>query len=84
MPKQATTDHGRIIHFAGAHHLFPVAKKSDRAQIRLSSADGVQPDDARIGWDGFFRAFIDGGMVFVHDEAEGRPVKQSDLEAALR
>ena len=84
MPKEATTDHGRIIHFAGAHHLFPVAKKSDRAQIRLSAHDAVGEDDARIGWDAFFRAFIDGGLVFVHDEAEGRPVKKSDLAAALR
>ena len=84
MPKVATTDHGKIIHFAGAHHLFPVAKKSDRAQIRLSAGDGVADDELRFGWDAFFRAFIDAGMVFVHDDSEGRPVKGADLEAALR
>jgi hypothetical protein len=84
MAKTATKDHGKIIHFAGAHHLFPVAKKAERAQIRLSADDAVAEDETRIGWDAFFRAFIDGGLAFVHDEAEGRPVKPSDLAEALR
>jgi len=84
MSKAATVNHGTIIHFAGAHHLFPVSKKSDPAQIRLTSNESIAEDDVRIGWDTFFRVFIDGGMVFVHDEAEGRPVKRSEAEAALR
>ena len=84
MGKQATTDHGHIIHFAGAHHLFPVAKKADHAAIRLSTNDSCSEEDLRIGWDAFFRAFIDGGMVFVHDEAEGRAVKSSEVAAALQ
>ena len=84
MAKASTEDHGKIIHFAGAHHLFPVAKKADPKAIRLAGADGVAEDEARIGWDKFFRAFIDGGMVFVHDEAEGRPLPRAEAEAALR
>ena len=84
MPKTVTEDHGKIIHFAGAHHLFPVAKKGDAKAIRLAGHDGVGEDDVRIGWDKFFRAFIDGGMAFVHDEAEGRPLPRAEAEAAAR
>ena len=36
MSRTLTSDHGEIIHFAGARRLFPVAKKDDRAQVRLA------------------------------------------------
>jgi hypothetical protein len=84
MAKQVTTDHGRIIHFAGAHHLFPVAKKSDRAQVRLAAEGEVAEDELRIGWDGYFRPFIDRGLVFLHDETSGQAVPKAEAEASLR
>lgn len=83
MPKKATQDHGEIIHFAGAHHLFPVAKKGDAGKIRLAGHEDVAADEVRVGWDAWFRPFIDGGMVFVHDEAGGQPVSASDAAAVL-
>ena len=82
MAKQVTTDHGRILHFAGAHHLFPVAKKADAGQIRLTSHDAVAEDDVRIGWDAFFRPFIDRDLVFLHDEAGGQPVTKDEASRA--
>ena len=84
MAKQVITDHGRILHFAGAHHLFPVAKKTDAGQIRLTSHDAVAEDEVRIGWDAFFRPFIDRGLVFLHDEAGGQPVTKDEASQALK
>jgi hypothetical protein len=84
MAKQVTTDHGNILHFAGAHHLFPVAKKADGKSIRLTTHDAVEADDVRIGWDAFFRPFIDRGLVFLHDEATGQPVTKAEAEKALQ
>ena len=84
MAKQATTDHGRILHFAGAHHLFPVAKKADPSKIRLAAHDSVEADEVRIGWDAFFRPFIDGGLVFLHDDSAGQPVTKTEAAKALQ
>lgn len=81
--KKVTEDHGEIIHFAGRHHLFPVAKKPDRVSVRLASRDDVAPDEVRIGWDSFFRAFIDRGLVFLFDEASGQPATREEAAAAL-
>jgi hypothetical protein len=75
MPKLQTTDHGLILHYAGAHHLFPVAKKASPESIRLAAHDGVAPDEIRIGWPAFFGPFTHGGMVFSYDEADGQPVR---------
>ncbi len=84
MAKQVTSDHGRILHYAGAHHLFPVAKKGDRTQIRLASNDENLESlgESRIGWDAFFRPFIDRGLVFLHDETSGQPVTPSEAQQA--
>lgn len=84
MAKQATIDHGRIIHFAGAHHLFPVAKKSDRTRVRLAAEGEVAEDELRIGWDGYFRPFIDQGLVFVHDESTGQALPRAEADAAVK
>jgi hypothetical protein len=82
MPKIATTDHGEIIHFAGFHHLFPVAKKTDPAQVRLAGDGEVAEDEARVGWHVYFRAFIDRGLVFLHDGTSGQTVTRAEAEAA--
>ena len=86
MAKQTTSDHGRILHYAGAHHLFPVAKKADRTQIRLAAHDEnlETAGEARIGWDAFFRPFIDRGLVFLHDETTGQPVTPAEAQKALQ
>src|SRR2546430_16577747 len=63
MAKKATTDHGEIIHFAGRLGLFPVAKSSGLASVRLATRDDVQPDEVRGGSPAYFRPFIDGGLV---------------------
>lgn len=83
MPKRITVDHGEIIHFAGAHHLFPVARKDDAAQVRLTSKNEVTADETRIGWPGYFRPFIDRGLVFVLDGAAGRALTRAEANAEL-
>lgn len=83
MALTATTDHGEIIHFAGFHHLFPVAKKADAAQVRLAAEGQVADDELRVGWPVYFRAFIDRGLVFLHDGTSGREATRAEADAAL-
>jgi hypothetical protein len=80
--KKITTDHGEIIHFAGRHQLFPVAKKSDALAVRLAGREDVQADEVRVGWPVYFRPFIDRGLVFVHDEASGEAVTRDQASAS--
>ena len=84
MPKKATTDHGEIIHFAGRLRLFPVASRTDAAQVRLTSRDDVKESEVRVGWPAYFRPFIDHHLVFLYDEQGGRAVtrEQARAEAA--
>ncbi len=82
MPKKATTDHGEIIHFAGQRHLFPVASKSDAAQVRLAGRDDVREDEVRVGWPAYFRPFIDRRLVFLYDEGGGQAVTRAEADAA--
>lgn len=81
MAKKATTDHGEIIHFAGAHHLFPVAKKADALAVRLAGESDVAADELRVGWKTYFRPFIDRGLVFLHDEESGQAVTRAEADA---
>lgn len=83
MAKKVTIDHGEIIHFAGAHHLFPVARKDDSAQVRLAAREDVQENEVRVGWPVYFRPFIDRGLVFLHDETGGQAVTRAEADAAL-
>jgi hypothetical protein len=83
MPKHATTDHGQIIHFAGRHHLFPVASKTDGLQVRLALREDVAQDEVRIGWPGYFRPFIDGRLVFLYDETSGQAVTREEADAQV-
>ena len=77
-----TTDHGEIIHFAGHHHLFPVAKKSDPLSVRLAGKDDVADDELRVGWQIYFRPFIDRDLVFLQDGASGRAVTRGEAKSA--
>jgi hypothetical protein len=83
MARKTTTDHGEIIHFAGAHRLFPVARKDDAAQVRLASRDEVKENEVRVGWPAYFRPFIDRRLVFLHDEAVGQAVTRAEADRAL-
>jgi hypothetical protein len=78
MAKKATTDHGEIIHYAGRHHLFPVARTDDEAAVRLASREDVRPDEVRIGWPRYFRPFIDHRWVFVYDETGGQAMTREE------
>lgn len=82
MGKKATTDHGEIIHFAGQHHLFPVASKSDPSQVRLAAREDVQEGEVRVGWPAYFRPFIDRRLVFLYDETGGQAVTRAEAAAA--
>src|SRR3954467_4457377 len=83
MPKQATTDHGEIIHFAGRHHLFPVAAKGDLSTVRLASREDAKEDEVRVGWPVYFRPFIDRRLVFLYDDSGGQAVSRAEADAAL-
>ena len=71
MSKRATLDHGEIIHFAGAHHLFPVARK-----------DEVRSDELRVGWPAYFEPFNPRALGFLIDGDEGRAVTRREAEEA--
>lgn len=79
MPKKATTDHGEIIHFAGAHHMFPVMRGHE---VRLVKREEVAEGDVRVGWPAYFRPFIDRGLVFLYDETGGQAVTRAEADAA--
>ena len=78
--KKSTRDHGEIIHFAGRHHLFPVAQKADPLQVRLASKADVAETEVRVGWKIYFRPFIDRNLAFLYDE-EGAHQAVTEEEA---
>jgi hypothetical protein len=80
MAKRITVDHGEIIHYAGAHHLFPVARKDDDKQVRLASKESMTAEETRVGWPVYFRPFIDQGLVFLIDDAEGRAMPRAEAD----
>ncbi len=81
MPRKLTSDHGEIIHFAGHHHLFPVARRSDLSVVRLASREDVAKEELRVGWPVYFRAFIDRDLVFVHEETSGQAMTRAEAAA---
>jgi hypothetical protein len=80
---RVTVDHGEIIHFAGAHHLFPVARRDDATQVRLAAKGEATADEEPVGWKVYFRPFIDRGLVFLIEDSTGRAVTRAEGEAAL-
>ena len=82
MSKKVTTDHGEIIHFAGRHHLFPVARKDDATRVRLASREDLSDEETRVGWPAYFRPFIDRRLVFLYDETGGQAVTRAEADAA--
>jgi hypothetical protein len=82
MSKKVTTDHGEIIHFAGRHHLFPVARKDDPTRVRLTSREDLSDEETRVGWPAYFRPFIDRRLVFLYDEASGQAVSRAEADAS--
>jgi hypothetical protein len=84
MAKRITVDHGEIIHFAGAHQLFPVARREDSSAVRLASKDEPLPDEVRVGWPVYFRPFIDRRLVFFMDDGSGRAISRAEAEELLR
>jgi hypothetical protein len=82
VPKKTTRDHGEIIHFAGHHKLFPVAKKDDAGALRLAAREEVAADEVRVGWPAYFRHFIDRGLIFVYDDAGGQAVSPAEAGQA--
>ena len=80
MATRTTVDHGEIIHFAGAHHLFPVAKKDDAASVRLAKKDDVTPDEVRVGWPVYFTPFNHQRLVFLIEDDHGRAVSRTEAE----
>jgi hypothetical protein len=65
--KRRVDDHGEILHWMGAHHLFPV---KDAVTGTVSFAGhGELEGRTPIGWNVFFPALArSGGRVFVDDE----------------
>ncbi len=66
--KRPVHDHGAILHFAGAHHLFPV--KGEGADDVSFATHGDAAGRTPIGWHAFFPALRrTGRTVHVDDEA---------------
>ena len=67
--KVVLTDHGKILHKAGALHLFPVkgAGEGDLAFAGHGELEGRTP----IGWNQFFPALHKSGLVVVADDEAG-------------
>jgi len=80
MARRITLDHGEIIHFAGAHRLFPVALRDDPARVRLARKDDVAPDEVRVGWGSYFEPFNRLKLVFLMEAAAGRAITREEAE----
>lgn len=67
--KVVLSDHGKILHWAGAHHLFPVrgATLNDVAFASHGALEGRSP----IGWQEFFPAIDRTDSVVVADDEAG-------------
>lgn len=66
--KKALTDHGHILHWMGAHHLFPV--QSQDGQLGFAGHGGLEGRKA-IGWEVFFPALRKANAVVVVDDEAG-------------
>lgn len=65
--KRTLTDHGHILHWAGAHHMFPVQGPGDALGF---ATHGETEGRTAIGWQVFFPALERSrSLVVVDDEA---------------
>jgi hypothetical protein len=67
--KVVLTDHGKILHKAGALHLFPV--RGTGANDIAFAAHGELEGRTPIGWNQFFPALERSGRVVVADDEAG-------------
>lgn len=68
--KVVLKDHGKVLHWAGAHHLFPVRGTAGADDVSFAShgaLDGRTP----IGWQEFFPALDRTEKVVVADDEDG-------------
>jgi hypothetical protein len=68
--KVVLTDHGKILHWAGAHHLFPVRGAEGPGDVsfaRHGELEGRTP----IGWQEFFPVLDKRDLVVIADEDGG-------------
>jgi len=68
--KVVLKDHGRILHWAGAHHLFPVRGPGGFTDVSFAS-HGALEGRTPIGWQEFFPALERSDSVVVADDDEG-------------
>lgn len=68
--KVVLKDHGKILHTAGAHHLFPVRGPAGINDVRFAS-HGALEGATPIGWNEFFPALERGDLCVVADSEEG-------------
>lgn len=78
--KRVLTDHGEILHWMGAHHLFPVrgGSASDLAFAGHGELEGRTP----IGWNDFFPALNASRRAVVVDDEGGTAEVLDAAEAA--
>lgn len=66
--KKVLTDHGHILHWMGAHHLFPVQGSDGKLGF---AGHGALEGRTAIGWQVFFPAARHQDVVVVVDDEEG-------------
>lgn len=71
--KVVLTDHGKILHWAGAHHLFPARGSAGPYDVSFAS-HGELNGRVAIGWQDFFPALDRTDSVVVADDADGSMV----------
>lgn len=69
MAQRVLFDHGEILHWMGAHHLFPVRGASDQ-ELGFASHGALEGRTA-IGWQIFFPALAHTDQVVVVDDESG-------------
>lgn len=77
--KRILHDHGQILHWMGAHQLFPVrgASADEVAFASHGALEGRRP----VGWQEFFPALARTGRVVVVDDEAGTAAVQTPAEA---
>ena len=77
--KKVLTDHGHILHWMGAHHLFPVQGADGALGF---AAHGALEGRTPIGWQHFFPALRAKNAAVLVDEEAGTAEVVSQEEAA--